>query len=287
MPVQPTTRPVDLLAVDLDGTLLDSRGRLSPVNRAALHRAHEAGLKVVVCTGRSYTETRPVMQDIGLDLDACVTVGGALVTDARSGLTLESQPIEPPVAGDTVDWLRQRGHTVLWLVDAQRFGHDGFVLEGRRRHPAIDRWLELAPVRMQAAPRLPADEHAPLRLTIVDESHALAEISPGFRAAFEQRLTHNIIDVRSYGFSVIEAFAAGVDKWTGILRLCRRWGIDPARTAAIGDDVNDVPMLRAAGIGAAVANAVPDASEAARITVGRNDDGGVAEFVSLILDGEA
>ena len=87
-----TPGPCELLAIDLDGTLLDSSHRVPPENRAALHAAHAAGIRIVLCTGRSFPETRPVLDEIGLDLDATVTVFGAVLTDVRTGRTLERLP---------------------------------------------------------------------------------------------------------------------------------------------------------------------------------------------------
>ncbi|GMU81234.1 MAG: HAD family hydrolase [Phycisphaerales bacterium] len=273
-----------LIAIDLDGTLLDARSKVPARNRDALHRAHEAGLKIVLCTGRSYTETRPVIDQIGLDLDATVTVGGALITDVARNRTIEAHGIEQEVAAEALDWFRARGYAVLWLHDAAAAGFDGYTIAGPRRHPAIDRWLALTPCRMREIDSPPGFDHAPLRLTVIDEAHELESLAADFHPAFMERMTHNIIDVPAYGFTVIESFAARVDKWTGIQRLCNRWKIDPAATAAIGDDVNDIPMLRSAGLGVAVANARPGVIEISRRVVGSNQDGGVADLLESILE---
>src|SRR5215510_2332090 len=134
-----------LLAIDLDGTLLDSRSRVPSRNREALHRAHEAGMKIVLCTGRSYTETRATIREIGLDLDATVTVGGALLTNVADGRTIERVPIHRTLAGEVAGWFRERSYAILWLHDADEAGFDGFAIDGPRRHAAIDRWLKLSP----------------------------------------------------------------------------------------------------------------------------------------------
>ncbi len=275
-----------LLAIDLDGTLLDSRGGLSPRNRAALHRAHEAGLNLVICTGRSFTETRPVLAAIGLELDATVTVGGAILTDLVTGRTVERAAIDLSLAHEAAGWLRAQGYPVLWLLDADEAGFDGYVIDGPRRHAAIDRWLERSPVRMRCLEHLPPDRTPPVRLTIVDEPEPLRRLSAGLAAAFAQRLTHNLIHVRSYDFMVIEAFAGHVNKWFGIERFCRRRGVDPRRTVAIGDDVNDLSMIRAAGLGVAVGNADPAVRGAAARVVADHDRDGVAELIDALLAGE-
>jgi Cof subfamily protein (haloacid dehalogenase superfamily) len=273
----------DLLAIDLDGTLLDSEHHVPPRNRAALHAAHEAELKIVVCTGRSYTETRPILNEIDLDLDATVTVGGALLTEVATGRTIDATAIHLAVALESTQWFLERGYTVVWLRDASTAGFDGYLIEAARRHPVIDRWFAMTPCRMRELTTLPSDGEAPLRVTIVDEIEALDRVSTEFHRAFDGRLTSNVIRVPTYGFTVLEAFDVSVDKWNGIEKLCRRWGIDSARTVAIGDDVNDLPMVARAGLGVAVANAKPAVKQVAGRVVAANDECGVADFIQELL----
>lgn len=272
-----------LLAIDLDGTLLDSSHRLPPRNRVALHAAHEAGLKIVLCTGRSFTETRPILAEIGLDLDATVTVGGALINDAASGRTLDFTPIPSEVAHESTEWLLDQSHAVMWLHDASVIGFDGYLIDAPRRHPAIDRWLEITPCQIHSVRGLPGDRNPPLRITVVDDIEVLDQVSADFQRAFDGRMAHNVIQVPTYGFTVLEAFDAAVNKWYGIERLCRRWKIDQRRTVAVGDDVNDLVMIRKAGLGTAVANARPAVRDAAAAVVASNNDCGVAELIEQML----
>ncbi len=277
---------IELLAIDLDGTLLDPQGELPERNRAALHVAHERGIRVVLCTGRSYTETRPVLDAIGLDLDAAVTVNGALLTDVRAGTTIESHPMGFDLADECIDFFQQRDYTVLWLHDARAAGFDGYVLSGPRRHDAIERWMQKTPCVMYEVRELPAERPPPLRLTIVDDTQSLERVSLDFARVFRERMTHNLIEVPLYAFTIIESFRSPIDKWFGIQRLCERFGIDPRRTAAIGDDVNDLAMIRGAGLGAVVGNARASVRAAAAVRVASNEQAGVAELIERILDGE-
>lgn len=276
----------DLLAVDLDGTLLDTQHALVPENRAALHRAHDAGLKIVLCTGRAYAETRPVIARIGLDLDATVTVFGAVVTDVATGRTLSRTAIPLDIARAAVAWLQQEDYAVLWLTDPNETGDDGFTVYGTRCHTAVERWMQRTPCLVRHEPRVPPDAAAPIRLTIIDEHGSLRDVSQRLTAAFDGRLVHNVLDVTAYDLALIEAFAAQVNKWYGITQLCQRWGIDPARTVAVGDDVNDLDMIRNAGLGVAIGNAKPIVRETARLVVPSNDEGGVARLVERILNGD-
>lgn len=277
------TLAYDLLAVDLDGTLLDSQHNLPEANRAALHRAHAAGLKILLCTGRAYTETRPILQQIGLDLDATVTVFGALLSEAGSGRTIERTPIPLETAYQVTDWLQTIGYPVLWLTDPQEAGSDGYVLAGPRRHPAVDQWIERSPCRVANVQRLPDGCCAPIRLSIIDEAPELERVAARLTVAFDGRLTHNVLHAPPYRLSLIEIFAPQVNKWYGIEKLCRHWGIDPRRTVAVGDDVNDVAMIRNAGWGVAVGNAKGPARAVADQIVGSNDECGVAQLIDELL----
>jgi len=273
----------DLLAVDLDGTLLNSQHRLAPPDRAALHRAHEAGLRIVLCTGRSYPETRPVLAEIGLDLDAVVTAFGAMITDVRTGRTRERVPIELPLARRVTDWFLAGGFPVLWLNDAEEAGVDGYLIDGPRRHPAVERWVRQSPCRIDSVAGHTGLGFAPLRISIIDEPEILAGVSAELRRTFGDRLRHNLLRAPMYDLTVIETFAPQVSKWQAVARLCRDWGIDPARTVAIGDDVNDVDLVRSAGLGVAMANAHPDVKRVARRVTADHDSAGVAALLEDLL----
>ncbi len=274
----------DLLAVDLDGTLLDSDHQVPPANRDALHRAHDAGLHIVLCTGRAFTETRSILTQIGLDLDATVTVFGALVTDVRTEQTLHRTPIPLDVARRVTAWFARDGYPVLWLNDPNETGHDGYVIAGPNRHPAVDRWVARTPCNVSDVPDLPPDAAAPLRLSIIDDGHVLDAVSPRLRATFDGELTHNILHAPPYRLSLIESFAPHVSKWYGIAKLCRRWGVNPSRTVAVGDDVNDIAMIRAAGLGVAMANAKQAVHAVADTTTDDNNNAGVAKLIDRLLD---
>ncbi len=272
-----------LLAIDLDGTLLDAEHRVPERNRAALHRAHDSGIKIVLCTGRAFTETRGIIEQIGLDLDATVTVFGALVTEVSNGQTLHRTEMTPELAADVCTWFRARGYPVLWLNDPNQCGHDGYAIDGPNRHPAVDAWLARTSCVVHQVPEMPTDAPPPLRLSIIDEEHKLDEVSMHLARDFDGRLTHNVLHAPPYRLSLIESFAHGVSKWRGIERLCERWGVDPQRTVAIGDDVNDIDMIRHAGLGVAVANAKPAVHDVADRTVASNNDCGVADLIDALL----
>lgn len=270
---------IDLLALDLDGTLLDSEGQLPERNRAALHRAHLAGVKIVLCTGRAYLETRPVIEQIGLDLDAAVTVFGAVITNVRTHRTIERVLMDPVVAHELTAWLVGHDYPVLWLSDPLDGELHGYSVNGQRLHAAHARWLTRSPCRVQRVDQVPRDATPPVRVSIVDDPYQLRPLAEELPRRFGARLAHNVLQACNWDFAVMEAFAPGVSKWHGVQRLCEQWGISPSRTAAIGDDVNDLQMITHAGLGFAVANARPEVRAAAGRVLGTNDECAVEQMI--------
>lgn len=280
-----STSVFELLAVDIDGTLLDSTHRVPAAHRDALRRAHDAGLRIVLCTGRSYPEIRGILEHLDLDLDAAVTVSGALVCEAATGRTLSDAPLDGAVATRLYAWLRELGYAVLWLTNRDACGHDGYALSGPRMHAGHVNWLAKTPCRVRQMETLPPDAAPALRLSVIDDRPALQRVAEELVERFGHQAAHNLLDAPSYRLTVLEILAGHVTKWRGIESLCRHWGVDPVRTVAVGDDVNDLEMIRRAGLGVAMGNAVPAVRAAARRTTGTHDEGGLAMLIDDILAG--
>src|SRR4051812_47396874 len=134
-----------LLAIDVDGTLLDSRSELPVAHRLALHRAHEAGLIVSLCTGRSLTETRAVIEELGLDSDIGIFVFGAVISELPSGQTIQRTPLDDRVAERLIAHFQSRGYPVLVLYDAAQAGIDYHLIHGQRNETALERWVAMSP----------------------------------------------------------------------------------------------------------------------------------------------
>lgn len=275
------------LAIDVDGTLLDTSDRLPPANREALHRAHEAGLFVCLCTGRCYAETRPVMDRIGLDLDAAVCVFGAIVNDARTGETLHRWPIPQRTARRLIEFFSARGHSVFVLQDPTEAPTDYYIVNGVRETVAVDRWLAQAPTTCHRVADWPADAPEPVRIGVIEQPEYAPALAAELTAAFgPNEVKSNTIFAPNYGLHVVECFAPHVNKWHAIERLARDRGIHAAEVVAVGDDVNDIEMIRSAGLGVAMGNAVEAVRAVARVRTGTNNEAGLAAVVNRMLDGE-
>ncbi|HOB73179.1 MAG TPA: HAD-IIB family hydrolase [Phycisphaerae bacterium] len=279
--------PYQLLALDVDGTLMNSRNELPEANRLALRRAHDAGLKISLCTGRSLTEARAVLDAIGLDLDAGIFVFGAIVSELPAGRTLARAPLPPELADSVLHFFQSRDFPVLILYDVAEAGVDYHLIPGRRNMEAYQAWARRSPTRVEQVDGWGPGSHLPLRIGVIDDPAHIDETMAELSSAFPpSALKFNAIYAPNYRLHVVECFAPHVNKWFGIQKLCDSLSIPGSQVVALGDDVNDVEMIARAGLGVAMGNAVEPVRAAARLQVAVNDDCGVAELIDRLLTGQ-
>ncbi|MEO1534371.1 MAG: HAD hydrolase family protein [Planctomycetota bacterium] len=294
------TRKYDLLAVDIDGTLADSTGRVPPENAEAIQRAKAAGIEVVLCTGRSRAESGFAIEAIG-PTRAMVSAGGSMVVDPGSGATMHRFAMHEPVVRGVVDLLTDEGHAALVLKDGDVSPVDYLVVtqNGATIDPVTTWWFETLGVSYTEVGSLDEDEHpewtvrvgacAPSTRTIPIRDDLLGRYGEhvlfhSFPAVVAPEHVKN--DGSGGMYHVVEAFDREAHKWSGIAWLCERFGIDPKRTAAIGDQINDITMIENAGLGVAMGNAVDEIASIADAHTATNNEFGVALAIDRILAGE-
>ena len=281
---------IRLLALDVDGTVCDSRHEIADATCAAIARVRAAGIQVVLATGRRYRDTLPVAARLGIDAPL-VTASGALVKDPRSHATLERAAFDADLLAGWLRLIVERGHEPILYSDSYAAGYDFHC----RRLPD------------PAAPRFGVDEYLHVNRRLADVrpdlhrapppgifagfamgSHAgMRELEGALHRTWPGRLALHTIRSPRYRDWMCEIAPVGVTKWSGLLAVAGRLGIPPAAICAVGDDVNDLPMIRAAGLGIAMGNATDDVRAAADHVVATHDEGGVAEVVDLLLAGLA
>ena len=301
MPTPTPKHNYDLIAVDLDGTLFNREGEISPGNLDAIADARAAGIEVIVCTGRGLAESAPVLAPLGLTGSA-VVAGGAMTVDLESGRTLNRQPMPRPLVERVTPYLLDRTTApVLLLKDRWTTGIDYLVVGGRRLDPSTLWWFEHMPVEVRHIGRLADDAHPEETVrvgTVTYESEMKPLGQAVVRAFATEAFVHHFpvitksveADPRSKAEEIhlLEVFDIAVNKWSAIERYISAHPvrpIAPARVAVIGDQINDLAMIRHAGLGIAMGNAIPEIKRiAGRITL-TNDEDGVAFAIRNILDG--
>lgn len=294
----------DLLAIDLDGTLLDRESRVSARNAAAVQSARDAGIRVVICTGRGLIECQHLLTTINQQ-DPVVVAGGSIIACPTTRRTLHRAAIDQSIVTATVDALLAHNHAALILKDPVETGYDYLVVQGPHKiplDPVTLWWFQSMNVRVRYAASIHDDPHpdhtvrvgacgvsgtmAKVRVAL-DQSCAGRAFVHHFPAVVAPDHASQCLD-RDHDtrLHVLEVFNPRANKWDAILHLAKDHLIEPKRIAAIGDEVNDIPMIVGAGLGIAMGNAVPSVRDAASRHTARNDQDGVADAIDRILSGE-
>ena len=278
-----------IIGIDLDGTLLDSRGRVSPANVAAVGRARDAGVIVVPCTGRSWNESRGVVAGLrGYDVGVFVT--GAVVGRLDTGETLDVAVLDAGLAMELVRYLEHLPEAVLVYRQSEHCGHDYLVAGRGALTPNTRWWFDANGLTVHFQEELgPDDAEHVLRVGMVARSDRIHEITPGLRERFGDRvLAHSFEAVTTREAAepthVLEVFAAGVDKWRGLQWIAQREGVTADQVAVIGDQVNDLGMFHEAGCAIAMDNAPQTVKDAADYITGHCDRDGAAHAIDQLLD---
>lgn len=264
-------RQIRLVAVDLDGTLLDHARQLIPANSEAVRACVGAGLAVVLASGRIRPSMAPYAEALALSGPFICANGAHLVGGA--GETLSFRPLAPVVVQKVVEYADlHRLHLNLYTQDSLYFLADtewGDLYRSRAS--------SLAPTMLDRAD-LSAKEIAKLML-IADPSAI-----EGHAIEIKKHLSGLPVQLTESEPEYLEFLAPGVDKGTALELLASKLEIPLSSVAAIGDYLNDIGMIQRAGLGAAVSSGHSETIRAARLVVGASDDAGAAEFLNLLLE---
>ena len=266
---------IKLVAIDLDGTLLNSQKEISLRNKQALMAAKQAGVKVVICTGRPLAAIGPYLEELGLqeEGDYSITFNGGLVQKNDTGAIIEK---------------------TLMPLEAI---HELYQLATTLNMP-FDLLSDEVVMQLPSAPNCPSI-YSSLNKLLTFESYKLEELTPNriynkvvvaideaylnerikeIPASFYERF--EIIKTRN---NLLEFMPKGITKAYGISLLAKDLGIRAEEIMTLGDEENDLPMIEYAGLGVAMANAIPLVKEAADVVTDTNDQDGVAKAVEKYI----
>ena len=279
-----------LLAIDLDGTLLCPEGRVSEENLAAIAKAQAAGLAVVPCTGRGWREAHHALQHVP-NLDLGIFVTGAAITDVPTGKTQHFTAMDPQVVAELIELLQDEPDAVLAYREPNRVGHEYLITGNGQVTPNSQWWFGVTGAVLHENRNISADElHHTLRVGMVAPGSRMPDILSRVNEQFTGRVqAHAFAAVQApdpeEAIHIIEIFAPGVDKWHGLSWVADQMGIESDQVAVIGDEINDIAMLQAAGCAIAMENAADAAKQHAAYVTKPNHDHGVAHAIDQILHG--
>ena len=260
-----------LVAIDMDGTLLNDEKTIPEKNIAALKKAAEAGVYIMVATGRPYRAAQWVLEHIGIEEGLILAQGGNIVC---------RYPTEEAIFCGA--------HETSFLLEVAEFcfEQDLFFhcMVGSEYHYPVFKPEAAVPERYFGYPGIlrPLDEIAkskPGRITIIRAAEEVEGLIAQVRARFGGRA-----EIVRGGPEIIELTPPGIDKGTTLLRTAELLGIGQQEIIAIGDSENDLAMVKAAGLGVSMLNGSGEIKAAADyITPMDNNESGVAHVVEKFI----
>jgi Cof subfamily protein (haloacid dehalogenase superfamily) len=273
------SRDYKLIAVDLDGTLLDPLGVPHAADVAALRRARDAGVLVTILTGRLFSGTRDAAEAIGLR-GPVGCVDGSHIVEAPTGRTLHHHAFRGDDAVKLRDAVRHSGAALFLLADDK-------VIHDERGKPYLD-YVSIWSLTTEATEDVPSHGtwHGEAGVTAIvavggaGEIHDASISIQGALGTGAQIATFPTRRMENRWGLVCRA--SGGNKGSALRWVCEHHGITPAETVVVGDWLNDLPMFEVAGRSFAMAQA-PDAVKAVatdRLDAGTLEGGGVAEALA-------
>jgi Cof subfamily protein (haloacid dehalogenase superfamily) len=275
-----------LIAVDIDGTLLDSRGRLPDAHRDALVGAHRQGIEIALVTGRSFHFARPVARLIPVPVTLIVN-NGAVVKDS-GGATLLRHVLPRDVARRVLEDTRAFEDSVAIVFDRADAEHERQIVFAQMdwSHPNRRGYFEKNKAFIAAAAGLLDDEleDDPIQVMFNGSVAPMRGLVAALRAMdVASRFTVAVTEYEARDFSLVDVNGPGCSKGTTLARWVAERGWTPAQVLAAGDNLNDVEMLDYAGIAYVMANACDALKARGYRETASNDAGGLALAIARTL----
>ncbi|MFN2527953.1 MAG: Cof-type HAD-IIB family hydrolase [Candidatus Baltobacteraceae bacterium] len=258
---------IDLIALDLDGTLLNSQEEISSPNRKAIRDALELGVRIVLVTGRGVDTPIRISRELGLNLPV-ICCHGALTKDFGANRTLGHIPVPLQYAKPMIEYAEHHN------LDLAIYSEETFYrLHGTHLYMADmtgPAWKEVKSFSeiLHTAPTF-------IRFLGKASVDAMRREFGDYPLHFKYETWNEFIEC------AVTSREAG--KQHALARLCADFQIESKSVLAVGDSRNDLPMLRWAGIGVAMGNSLPEVRESVRYVTGTNDEDGVAAAIDRFV----
>lgn len=266
---------IKLVAIDIDGTLLNSKNEITPRVKAALQQANQQGTYIVLCTGRPLPGVAQQLNELGLygDNDYVITYNGSLVQATKSKKIISSYSL----TYDDFLLIEMQARKVgvhLHTVD------DAAIYTANRdigKYTIYEASMVNMPVKYRTVDEMSPDMTI-IKMMMIDEPEILDPAIEKLPANFSEKFT----TVKSAPF-YFEIMNKNASKGNALAKLTEYLGLQPDEVMAIGDNENDLSMIEYAGTGVAMENATENVKKAANVHTASNDKDGVAEVVERFV----
>jgi Cof subfamily protein (haloacid dehalogenase superfamily) len=275
--------PIKLVALDIDGTLLDSHGKLPFENGQAIAAAVQKGVKIILVSGRRWSMARQVSEALGLTFPV-VAHNGALVRSPLDSQRLSTCFIKPELAAEILSYSPEHfGYLVLHRD--QDLNGQTVIHPSCRNNLLMQSYLGQFPAAvMETESLLQWADSDLIQIMFGGELAAIMRIEEMLQRrslAEKIRLTKTYYPHKNLG--IIDLLNKDCSKRTALEFLAEYYGVTREETLAIGDNHNDLEMLEYAAIGVVVANCVTDLKSRGFEETTSNDDAGVAKALRRFI----
>lgn len=274
---------IKLIALDLDGTLLDHRRKLPKKNYQAIQEAKEKGIDIIISTGSPYTLI-PHGYLKGLDISHAITTNGSAIYEYKTGRCIYENSIATSKVLPILEFLLTKDMHIDIFIQGEAYcpEYTRAIVEklevpaSRKEYILNNRvWLE-NPISY-----IREHEFSVQKITMnfyPDKTGILVD-----REEVKKYLENNIgVNLVSGGWGNLEITKKDANKGEALKQVCKIKNIQIENTMAIGDSSNDLDIIKIAGIGVAMGNAMTEVIEAADYVTGTNDECGVAEVINKL-----
>jgi 5-amino-6-(5-phospho-D-ribitylamino)uracil phosphatase len=274
--------PYRLLALDMDGTLLDPAGELTSSVQQAIDAVQQRGVRVVLCTGRRFRSARPVAQALHLE-GPIVVHNGALIKDITSAATLQQCYFSDDLYQRSLAALRPVGSPIVY-IDAFHENVDMLTAAPEHAHPFQQAYLQDQLEHYRVVDDMtPLPAHGVLMMSLMADAANLAALHPQVTQVLAHRARVYVLLNKNYQGHILEILSPSVSKWQALQQLAAQLGIADGDIIAVGDDDNDRAMIQHAGLGIAMGNAVPEVKAVARHVTGSNAEDGLVQALQRFV----
>jgi Cof subfamily protein (haloacid dehalogenase superfamily) len=280
------TTSIRLLALDIDGTLTDPNFQVSARNIAALRAAHEAGIEIILATGRRHDYALPIAQELGFPI-WLISSNGALIRSSNSE-TFFTDRLPARTARELIQYMDEfRGHAVLTFDrPANVPGNDSLVLESADElNNTVSRWLQVnRPYIKFVSPLEDALTEDPLQAMYCGRVLVMEKLQQKLiEAPFLDKITVMRTQYDHRDLCILDILNRDCSKGHALRRWAEERGIPREQVMAIGDNHNDMEMLEFAGVAVVMGNASNELKQNGWMVTGSNEESGVAQAVYEIL----
>jgi hypothetical protein len=260
---------IALIAIDLDGTLIDAHNQLFPGAEQSVQSALACGVEIVLVSGRSMQGVLPIVNRLGLE-SPFISSGGAVIAQAYDSRLIDHRPL-PLRYLPTIVRLGRSKEVAVFLEYPDRILCEA---QGQKQESETRKFGYSLIVVDDLIHDTPA---APNKVTLVGDTQQIIGI--------EELLTDRglPLHITRTGPHYLDICRKGVNKGSALQRLARYLKLPLKRVAAVGDYYNDIAMFKVAGLAVAMGDAPPEVQKAARLVAPPSDRGGAAWAINRLI----